>query len=131
MDVRPFAAIAMLGLTAASPSAAPPDAPVSAMTCRGGVTSIELTEHAAYDATFVNTARVAADDIHVTIPYGRRRVAAFNVAQPFPPGTPVAVHLHKNLAGGLYAYESSENTCRVRYVHFVDGTSWGDPQARN
>lgn len=98
--------------------------PITAGPCSGGVTSIELTEHAAYAATFRNTTGVAADEIRVAIPYGRHRVATFDVKQLFPPNVTVHVHLHKNLAGGLYAYGSDRNACNVRYVHFVDGTSW-------
>jgi hypothetical protein len=55
-------------------------------------------------------------------------VATFDVKQPFPANAAVSVHLHKNLAGGLYAYETDQNTCTVTFVHFVDGTSWGDPK---
>jgi hypothetical protein len=120
--MAPFFALYVLLAAAA---AAPANAPVVATSCAGGVTSIELTEHASYHATFRNTANVAADDIHVAIPYGRRRVATFDVKQLFPPDVDVSVHLHKNLAGGLYAYETDQNSCNVRYVHFVDGTSWG------
>ncbi|HTV93636.1 MAG TPA: hypothetical protein VMG98_13050 [Verrucomicrobiae bacterium] len=120
-------AIIALGLLAAAPVPVTTP-PIIAVSCRGGVTSIELTEHAAYDATFYNTTSVAADDIHVAIPYGRRRVATFDVAHAFPAHADVAVHLHKNLSGGLFAYSSDENACNVRYVHFVNGTSWGDPR---
>ena len=105
----------------------PPTAPIVATSCTGGVTSIELTEHASYDASFRNDAGVAADEIRVAIPYGRRRVANFDVKQAFPPNAVVQVHLHENLPGGLYAYESDRNSCTVRYVHFVDGTQWSDP----
>ncbi|HTX56444.1 MAG TPA: hypothetical protein VMD47_04995 [Candidatus Acidoferrales bacterium] len=101
--------------------------PVVATSCTGGVTSIELTEHASYTATFRNTANVAADDIHVAIPYGRRRVANFDVKQTFPPDASVAVHMQKYLAGGLYAYSTTQNACKVEYVHFIDGTIWGNP----
>ncbi len=103
-------------------------APIVAVACRGGITSIELTEHASYDVTFRNEGAVAADDIHVAIPYGRRRVATFNVQQAFPTDAETTVHLHKNLPGGLFAYESDTNACHVRYVHFVDGTTWGNPR---
>lgn len=121
-------ALSLLGVVAAPPPGA---APVAATRCSGGVTSIELVEHAAYDATFHNAANIGADDIHVVIPYGRHRVATFDVAQAFPPGTDVPVHLHKNLRGGLYAYESDSNACNIRYVHFVDGSTWGDPNAKS
>ncbi len=123
------ALVALCLLGAASPWAQT-GAPISATSCRGGVTSIELVEHAAYDATFHNAANVAADDIHVAIPYGRHRVATFDVESTFPPGADVSVHLHKNLSGGLFAYVSDDNACNIRYVHFVDGTTWGDPNGK-
>ena len=123
-------ALACLPATAA-PGPAENSAPVTAVSCRGGITSIELTEHAAYDATFYNTTDIAADDIHVAIPYGRHRVATFNVTNTFPPHASVPVHLHKNLSGGLFAYSSDDNACNVRYVHFVDGSSWGDPRVKS
>jgi hypothetical protein len=121
----------LLALSLLAAGLAPPasNSPVVATSCVGGVTSIELVEHAAYDASFRNDAGVAADEIQVSIPYGRRRVATFDVKQSFPPHTVVPVHLHKNLAGGLYAYETDQNTCNVQYVHFVDGTQWGDPRS--
>lgn len=129
MDAQPrLLPLFALCLLAAAPVQG--NAPVAAVSCRGGVTSIELVEHAAYDATFHNSSSVAADDVHVAIPYGRRRVALFDVERSFPAGADVAVHLHKNLSGGLYAYESDENACHVQYVHFVDGTTWGDPNAK-
>lgn len=120
-----------LCLLGAAPAWTQTSPPISAASCRGGVTSIELTEHAAYDATFHNAAKVAADDIHVAIPYGRRRVALFDVESTFPPDADVSLHLHKNLSGGLFAYVSDDNACNVRYVHFVDGTTWGDPNAKS
>ena len=105
-------------------------APIVATSCTGGVTSIELTEHASYEATFRNSSAVAADEIRVVIPYGRRRLATFDVKQAFPANAATSVHLHKNLAGGLYAYETDRNDCRVQYVHFVDGTSWSAPDTK-
>ena len=100
-------------------------APVVATRCAGGVTSVELTEHATYDATFVNQTNSAADEVLVVIPYGRRRSVSFDIQQPIPAHGSLSVHLHKNLPGGLYAYASDQNVCNVRYVHFVDGTAWG------
>lgn len=102
-------------------------APVVATVCRGTISSIELVEHASYDATFRNDGRVAADDIHVAIPYGRRKTMTFDVRDTFAPGADVDEHLHKNLTGGLFTVATTDDRCNVRYVHFVDGTSWGDP----
>lgn len=124
-------ALVALGVLGASPAAAQSGAPVTATSCRGGVTSIELVEHAAYDTTFHNAANVAVDDFHVAIPYGRHGVAFFDVRSPIAPGGDVTVHLHKNLKGGLFADESDRNACNVRYVHFVDGTTWGSATADN
>jgi hypothetical protein len=111
----------------AQPAVAPPAPPVIASSCSGGITSIELVEHAAYDVTFRNTTNVAADDLQLAIPYGRRKVATFDVHTTFAPHVDVRQHLHKNLSGGLFAYTSDENNCEVRYVHFADGTSWSAP----
>jgi len=122
--------LAGLSLLGTAPAPAQTGSPVTATSCRGGVTSIELVEHAAYDATFYNAANVAADEIHVSIPYGRTRIASFDVQTTFAPHAVTPVHLHKNLSGGLYAWESENNACNVRYVHFVDGSSWGDPKAQ-
>ena len=71
-----------------------------------------------------DTARVAADEIRLAIPYGRRRTATFDVRGSFPPNVDVAKTLRKTLSGGLYAYDSSQNDCRIEYVHFVNGTTW-------
>jgi|GEM_PF-2192654 hypothetical protein len=127
---RPVASsLAAFVLAAAVPVGAQPltepSPPVIATSCSGGVTSIELVEHASYDVTFRNTSSVAADDVRLAIPYGRRKVAMFDVHAIFAPHADLVQHLHKNLSGGLFAYASDQNTCDVRYVHFVDGTSWG------
>ncbi|MGA2392517.1 MAG: hypothetical protein ABSH03_04080 [Candidatus Lustribacter sp.] len=119
---------AVLALTlGAAPAGTQAPAPVVATACHGTVSSIELVEHASYDATFHNGAGVAADDIHVAIPYGRTKTATFDVRDTFAPGADVNEHLHKNLSGGLFAVATNDDRCTVRYVHFVDGTSWGDP----
>jgi hypothetical protein len=102
-----------------------PVSPVVATSCPGSITSIELVEHASYDVTFRNTSDIAADDVQVAIPYGRRKVAKFDVHATFAPHVDLVQHLHKNLSGGLFAYASDQNDCEVHYVHFVDGTSWG------
>jgi hypothetical protein len=113
-----------LGVT---PASAQGTSPVVATACHGTISSIELVEHASYDATFHNGAAVAADDIHVAIPYGRTKTATFDVRDTFAPGADVSEHLHKNLSGGLFAVATTDDRCSVRYVHFVDGTQWGDP----
>ena len=126
-------ALAAFALTQVAPVVAQSDdrqpltPPVIASSCSGGITSIELVEHAAYDVTFRNTTNVAADDLQLAIPYGRRKVATFDVHAAFAPHSDLRQHLHKNLSGGLFAYTSDQNNCEVRYVHFVDGTSWGTP----
>jgi hypothetical protein len=121
--------VAALMLAAALPAGGQPSnqpvSPVTATSCPGSITSIELVEHASYDVTFRNTSDVAADDVQLTIPYGRRKVAKFDVRATFAPHADLVQHLHKNLSGGLFAYASDQNDCEVRYVHFVDGTSWG------
>jgi hypothetical protein len=127
---RPVAStLAAFMLAAAIPAGAQssvePSPPVVATSCSGGITSIELVEHASYDVTFRNTSNVAADDVRVAIPYGRRKVATFDVHAIFAPHVDLVQHLHKNLSGGLFAYASDHNNCEVRYVHFIDGTSWG------
>ena len=101
--------------------------PVVATSCQGTNSSIELVEHASYDATFRNTGTVGVDDIHVAIPYGRTKVAAFDVHDSFPPGVEVKEHLHKNLSGGLFATSTDDNRCIVKYVHFVNGRTWSKP----
>lgn len=116
---------------AQSPSAAPSPAataPVAIGACRGGIASVELVEIAAYDVTLRNTAAVAADEIKLSVRYGRRRrTAAFDVRGTFAPGVEVTRHLRRTVSGGLYSYESDSNDCSVDYVHFTDGTSWSAP----
>jgi hypothetical protein len=102
--------------------------PVVATSCHGTITSLELVEHASYDATFRNTGTIGVDDIHVAIPYGRTKIATFDVHDSFPPGADVMEHLHKNLSGGLFATSTNDNRCSVTYVHFVNGLSWGKPK---
>lgn len=118
--------LATVATTGWTPAGAQPPAPIVATSCRGEITSLELIEHASYDATFHNAASVAADDIHVAIPYGRRKVATFDIHGTFAPNADVAEHLHKNLSGGLFADATNDPRCDVTYVHFVDGTSWGN-----
>ena len=109
----------------ASPAAA---APVAIGACRGGIASVELVEIAAYDVTLRNTAAVPADEIKLSVRYGRRRrTAAFDVRGTFAPNTDVTRHLRRTVSGGLYSYESDSNDCSVDYVHFTDGTSWSAP----
>ena len=124
-----FALFALTQMTpiVAQPAVQQPQSPVIVSSCSGGITSIELVEHAAYDVTFLNTTNVVADDLQLAIPYGRRKVATFDVHAAFAPHSDVQQHLHKNLSGGLYAYTSNVNNCQVWYVHFVDGSSWGTP----
>jgi hypothetical protein len=114
---------------AQTPSAAPTGAaPVAISACRGGIASVELIEIAAYDVTLRNTAAVPADEIKLSVRYGRRRkTAAFDVRGTFAPGTDVTRHLRRTVGGGLYSYESDTNDCSVDYVHFSDGTSWSAP----
>jgi hypothetical protein len=102
--------------------------PVVATSCHGTITSLELIEHASYDATFHNTGTVGVDDIHVAIPYGRTKLATFDVHDSFPPGADVTEHLHKNLSGGLFATATNDDRCSVTYVHFVNGLSWTKPR---
>ncbi len=116
-----------MALVAAAPASAPSASPVSATSCSGTIDSIELTQHASYNATFVDNAAIAADEIRVVIPYGRKRSMTFDVHGAFAPGAPVTEHLHKNLPGGLFTAATTDDRCEVRYVHFVDGTSWSVP----
>ncbi len=114
---------------AQAPSAAPTTAaPVTIGACRGGIASIELVEIAAYDVTLRNTAAVPADEVKLSMRYGRRRkTAAFDVRGTFAPGNDVTRHLRRTVGGGLYSYASATNDCSVDYVHFSDGTSWSAP----
>jgi hypothetical protein len=119
------ALILAAGIPAGAQQSAQLAPPVVAISCPGSITSIELVEHASYDVTFRNTSDVVADDVQLAIPYGRRKVATFDVHATFVPHVDLLQHLHKNLSGGLFAYTSNQNNCEIRYVHFVDGTTWG------
>jgi hypothetical protein len=126
---RWLAAAALAALAAGPASAqtasAPAAAPVSVSACRGGIASVELVEIAAYDVTLRDTAVIAADEIKLSVRYGRRgKTADFDVRGTFAPATDVTRHLRRTVGGGLYSYESDTNDCRVDYVHFTDGTSW-------
>jgi hypothetical protein len=117
-----------LTLSMAARAEAQTVSPVVATTCHGTITSLELIEHASYDATFHNSGTVAVDDIHVAIPYGRTKLATFDVHDSFPPGADVTEHLHKNLSGGLFATATNDDRCSVTYVHFANGQFWGKPK---
>ena len=113
------AALAAPALAAAAP------APVAITACRGGITSVELMEIAAYDVTFRNEARVAADEIRFGARYGRHeKRATFDVKGTFAPGVDVRRSVRRTVSGGLFSYTSDQNDCAVEYVHFTDGTSW-------
>ncbi len=129
--LRSCLAVAVLAGTAAAspaPAASAAPAPVAVTACRGGIASVELVEIASYDVTFRDTAAVAADEVRLSVPYGRHgKTATFDVRAAFAPGTDVTKHLRRTVRGGLYSYESDQNDCSVDYVHFVDGTSWSRP----
>lgn len=105
-------------------------APVTVSDCRGGIASIELVEMANYAVTFRNTATATADEIRFAIPYGRRKTATFTVRGTFSPDIDIRRALQKSVGVGLYGYSSTNNTCRVEFVHFTDGSSW-TPAAAN
>jgi hypothetical protein len=119
-----LAAMASLALATPARAANVPASPVTFSECRGGISSIELVEFAAYNVTFRNTAAVAADEIRLSIPYGRRKVANFDLRGTFNPQVDTSQALRKNVNGGLYAWRSSQNDCIVDFVHFTDGTTW-------
>ncbi len=75
-------------LAPAALAAAPvPQAPVAITACRGGITSVELMEIAAYDVTLRNDGRVAADEIRWSARYGRHeKRATFDLKGTFAPG---------------------------------------------
>ncbi len=125
-----LAAAVLAGTAAATPAPAASDAPapVAVSACRGGIASVELVEIASYDVTFRDTAAVAADEIRLSVPYGRHdKRAAFDLHGSFAPGVDVTRHLRRTVSGGLYSYSSDQNDCRVDYVHFTDGSSWSRP----
>lgn len=125
---RSATALAALFAATAVASPTPPAAPVVFSDCRGGIESIELVEIAAYDVTFYTTGPVAADEIRLSIPYGRHgKRADFDMRGTFAPHVDVTRALRRTVRGGLFAYMSSHNDCRVDYVHFADGTSWTRP----
>jgi hypothetical protein len=103
--------------------------PIVVTDCRGGIASVELVEIAAYNVRFRNTAAVAADEIRLSIPYGRRKTATFDVRGTFGPDIVNTRALRKTVGVGLYSWESTQNNCRVDYVHFADGASWSRPSS--
>lgn len=121
-----------LGVTTAAgahaASTATPSAPVTISSCVGGLNSIELVEIANYDVSLRNNAAVPADEIRLSVHYGRRgKRATFDLKEAFAPGADVSRHLHRTVNGGLYAYWSDHNDCTIDYVHFTNGTSWTRP----
>jgi hypothetical protein len=120
-----LAALFAAGIAPAAIAATEPSPPITVSDCRGGIASLELIEVAAYDVTFRNTAAVTADDVRLSIPYGRNgKRVSFDLHGTFAPGIDVARALRKTVGAGLYSYEKTANDCRVEYVHFIDGTSW-------
>jgi hypothetical protein len=118
------ASIVLLAAAYSARAAETPAPPVTFSECRGGISSIELVELAAYNVTFRNTSAVAADEIRLSIPYGRHKVANFDLRGTFNPQVDTSRALRKNVNGGLYAWRSSQNDCIVDFVHFTDGTTW-------
>ena len=120
--MRWLGALPIVLLLAAAPQ---PASPVAITVCRGGITSVELVEIAAYDVTLRNTSAVPADEVRFAARYGRHeKRATFDVKATFPPGVDVQRHVRRTVNGGLFAYTSDQNDCTVDYVHFTDGTSW-------
>ena len=123
--VAALAASAPAGAQNGAGQANPAGAPVTISACSGGVTSIEFVETATYDVTMRNTAPVAADEIRLSVRYGRHeKRATFDLKEVFPPGVTVSRHLRRTVNGGLFSYWSDRNDCFVDYVHFTNGTSW-------
>ena len=126
--LRPLAALAVLIAATATTTPPPAQAPVVFSDCRGGIESVELVEIAAYDVTFHLTAAVAADEIRLSIPYGRHgKRADFDLHGTFAPQVDVTRALRRTVRGGLFAYMAQHNDCRVDYVHFADGSVWTRP----
>jgi hypothetical protein len=114
--------VLMLGLGPA------PGAPVTIISCRGGITSIELTEIASYDVALHNGSTKSVDEVKLSARYGRHeKRAAFDVKLALAPGADLNQHVRHNVAGGLFSNWSDQNDCTVDYVHFTDGTSWSPP----
>ena len=127
-NLRPVAAIAVLIAATALATPLPPAAPIVVSDCRGGIESVELVEIAAYDVTFHSTASVTADEIRLSVPYGRHgKRADFDLHGSFAPQVEVTRALRRTVRGGLFAYMSAHNDCRVDYVHFADGSAWTRP----
>ncbi len=123
------AAFSFMPPAATAQQASPlPAAPVAISDCRGGIASLELVEIAAYDVTFRNTSTAVADEIRFRIAYGRSKSIDFDIKGAFNPNVDVKRRLSHSVGIGLYTYTSSANTCTVQYVHFVDGSSWGQPR---
>jgi hypothetical protein len=105
-----------------------PGAPVTITSCRGGITSIELTEIASYDVMLHNGSVKSVDEVKLSARYGRHeKRAAFDVKLTLAPGADLNQHVRRNVAGGLFSNWSDQNDCSVDYVHFTDGTSWSAP----
>jgi hypothetical protein len=104
--------------------AAPP-APVTISACSGGIRSYELTEVASYEVTLRNTSPKPADEVRLSVRYGRHeKRATFDLKESFAPNADVTRRVRRNVSGGLYTYVSDQNDCTVDYVHFSDGSSW-------
>lgn len=131
MRTLPFFTLALVAAAIAAPAsrvaAQTPGPPITVSDCRGGIASVELVEIAAYNIRFRNTATVPADEIRLSIAYGRRKTATFDVHGTFGPDVDNTRALRKTVGAGLYSWESSQNDCRIDYVHFTDGASWTRP----
>lgn len=123
--MRPLVLVSLvLALIGAAP------APMTIWACSGGIRSYELVEVASYDVTLRNTAATAADEVRLSVRYGRHdKRAAFDIKTGFPPGVDVKQHVRRTVSGGLYSYVSDQNDCRIDYVHYTDGTSWSRPES--
>ena len=122
--------LSLLVLLLASPAAAPAG-PVTISACSGGIRSYELTEGASYEVTLRNTSRISADEVRLSVRYGRHeRRATFDLKETFAPNVDLTRRVRRNVNGGFFTYVSDQNDCTVDYVHFADGTSWTAPATR-
>ena len=120
--------LSLMSLVAVLAATPPAGAPVTISACRGGVTSIELTEIATYDVTLHNGSAKPVDEVKLSARYGRHeKRASFDVKIALAPGADLNQHVRRNVAGGLFSNWSDQNDCFVDYVHFTDGTSWSAP----